>query len=191
MTSVSVLARSKSFPIWRDWCQLRARATVSCGLAHQPDTVHLHGLLGHLARHPDEISCDVDRIPERHRGLARTRGRKVAVRDGQLPHHGAEPLLGRAQICGLALGTDEGPRERDGKLPLQLGQPLRRAIQPRLVPEPDELLVEWPVDVDEVYEAGDLDALARNLVERRHRDGVAQREGVMPLQGISSTDRPW
>ncbi len=152
---------------------------------HQSNAMHLHRRLRHLTRHADQIFRDLDRELKRHGAICGARGRgQVTVGDGELPDHGTQPLLGGAQIGGLTLGADERRRERVGQARLQPRQPLGRTVGARLVPEPDEYLVERAEDVHEVDEARDRDLFAGNFVQARHRDRVGEGQRVVSLERV-------
>lgn len=97
----------------------------------------------------------------------RGHARYKSVADPELPNHRLEPLLRRVKIHRLHFCAFEIGRERAGQLRLQLREPLREASCPDLVPKPDERVVERLVEVHQMDEPLDVDAVRWVFLARR------------------------
>jgi hypothetical protein len=79
----------------------------------------------------------------------------AAIRDTQLPHDIAQPLLVDAQLGGLGLSAVEVGGQSVGELLLQGREVCGRAVVACLVPQGDKLVVEWLEEGHEVDEASE------------------------------------
>lgn len=106
--------------------------------------------------------------------------------DGQLPDHGAEPLLRSAQINRLSLGALQITWKRVRELVLHLREPRRKASGADFVPQAHKRVVKGFVKVDEMYKAGNLDPLRGILVLGRDFNGSVERDGAVFVEGVGS-----